>query len=166
MRNLMKKIIRSFSTWLVKRSVKSYGEHLKVNFFCKLTPQTVIGDHCNFNGLDIHGHGKVTFGNYFHSGKDILIVNSNHKFDNANAIPYDSKAYTHKDVVIEDFVWIGTRATILGGVTLGEGCIIQSGAVVVKDVPKHAIVGGNPAQVFKTRNVAEFEKLKAEKKFW
>ncbi len=166
MRNLLKNIIRSFSTLLVKRTVKSYGKSLKVNFYCKLTPQTIIGDYCNFNGLHIHGHGKVTIGNYFHSGKSILIVNSNHKFEHANAIPYDSNEYIHKEVVIEDFVWVGTRVTILGGVTLGEGCIVQSGAVVVKNVPKYAIVGGNPAQVFKTRNIQEFEKLKAEQKFW
>ena len=166
MRKTIKNILRNFYTFLAKKKVKSFGSNLKVNFYCKFNANTEIGNHCNFNGLAIHGHGKVKFGDYFHSGKEILIVNSNHKFDGANAIPYDTKAYIHKDVTIEDFVWIGTRVTILGGITIGEGSIIQSGAVVVKDVPKHAIVGGNPAQVFKTRNSAEFEKLKAEKKFW
>jgi maltose O-acetyltransferase len=57
-----------------------------------------------------------------------------------------------KSVVIEDDVWIGTRAIILPGVTVHHGSIIAAGAVVTKDVPEYAIVGGNPAKVIKYRN--------------
>lgn len=166
MLKLIKSILRLISTWYAKRTVEKYGSHLKVNFFSKFNSKTIIGNHCNFNGMQVQGYGRVIIGDYFHSGKDISIINTNHKFEGANAIPYDSTAYVHKDVIIEDFVWVGNKAIILGGVTLGEGCIVQSGAVVVKDVPKYAIVGGNPATVFKTRNIAEFEKLKSERKFW
>lgn len=49
-------------------------------------------------------------------------------------------------VVIEDFVWIGNRAIILPGVTLGRGCVVASGAVVTKSVPPWTIVGGVPAR--------------------
>ena len=51
-----------------------------------------------------------------------------------------------RPVVIEDNVWIGMRATILGGVTLGRGCVVAAGAVVTKDVPPLTIVGGVPAR--------------------
>ena len=57
-------------------------------------------------------------------------------------------------------VWIGSRATILGGVTIGHGAIIAAGAVVTKDVPPYAIVGGVPAKVIKYRfNEQQIEKL-------
>ena len=62
-------------------------------------------------------------------------------------------------------MWMGTRVMVLPGVTIGEGAIIQGGAVVVKDVPAMAIAGGNPAQVFKYRNEEHFRKLKEAKKF-
>lgn len=54
-------------------------------------------------------------------------------------------------VVIGNDVWIGKRAMILEGVTIGDGAIVAAGAVVVKDVPPYAIVGGVPAQVIKYR---------------
>jgi acetyltransferase-like isoleucine patch superfamily enzyme len=50
-------------------------------------------------------------------------------------------------VTIEDYVFVGANATILGGVRLGEGCVVGAGAVVGKTVPPYAIVTGNPAKV-------------------
>ena len=54
-----------------------------------------------------------------------------------------------KPVVIGHNVWIGGRAVINPGVTIGDNAVIASGAVVVKDVPANAVVGGNPAQIIK-----------------
>lgn len=51
---------------------------------------------------------------------------------------------------------------MLGGITLGEGCIIQAGSVVTSSIPKFAIAGGAPARVFKMRDVAHYERLKAD----
>jgi len=67
--------------------------------------------------------------------------------------------------LIEDNVWLGHRVIILGGVTIGEGAIIQAGSVVVKDIPKYAIAGGHPAKVFKYRDIKHYNRLKKEKKF-
>ncbi len=57
----------------------------------------------------------------------------------------------HKPIVIEDDVWIGARATILGGVTIGRGAIVAAGAVVTKSVPPFTIVAGVPAKPLKIR---------------
>jgi acetyltransferase-like isoleucine patch superfamily enzyme len=54
---------------------------------------------------------------------------------------------------------------VLGGVSIGEGAIIQAGSVVVKDIPKYAIAGGHPCKVFKYRDIEHYEKLKKERKF-
>ena len=52
-------------------------------------------------------------------------------------------------IVIKDKAWIGFRAVILKGVTIGEGAIVAAGSVVTKDVPDYAVVAGNPAKVVK-----------------
>ncbi len=157
--------MRSIFTFWTKRTVKSFGTGLRVNFYTRLTSKTTLGDNVNFNGTIIRGNGNVIIGNNFHSGKEILIVNSYHKYDFGNAIPYDTKEIINKDVVIEDNVWVGDRVTILGGNTIGEGAIIQAGAVVVSNIEKYGIAGGNPAKVFKTRNIENYTKLKSENKF-
>jgi acetyltransferase-like isoleucine patch superfamily enzyme len=56
-----------------------------------------------------------------------------------------------RDVVIEDDVWIGTRAIILHGVNIGRGSIVGAGAIVTKSVPPYSIVAGNPAEVIRFR---------------
>ncbi len=56
-----------------------------------------------------------------------------------------------KPVVIHDYVWIGARAIICPGVTIGEGAVVAAGAVVTKDVAPFTIVGGNPATFIKNR---------------
>lgn len=55
------------------------------------------------------------------------------------------------DIVVGNDVWIGTRAMIKGGVRIGDGAIVAMGAVVTKDVPPYAIVGGVPAKIIKYR---------------
>ncbi len=81
-----------------------------------------------------------------------------HDYDHGEAIPYGKK-YDMKSVKIGDFVWLGTDVTICGNVQIGTGAIIAMGAVVVKDVPAYAIVGGNPAKIIKYRDIDHFNKL-------
>ena len=70
-----------------------------------------------------------------------------------------------KDVEIPDNFWLGDRVLFLGGVEIGEGTIIQAGPIVVSNAESLAIVGGNPAKVFKHRNSAHYYKMKEEKRF-
>ena len=64
---------------------------------------------------------------------------------------HEKRPEDDRGVVIEDDVWVGTRAIILHGVTIGRGAIVAAGAVVTNDVPRYAIVGGSPARVLKFR---------------
>jgi virginiamycin A acetyltransferase len=59
------------------------------------------------------------------------------------------------DIIVENDVWIGAKATIMSGVKIGNGSIVGSGSVVTKDVPPYAIVVGNPAIVVKYRFTEE-----------
>ena len=58
--------------------------------------------------------------------------------------------YSKGPVIIQDNVWIGEKATILPGVTIGEGAIIGANSVVTKDVPAKSLVVGCPAKIVKT----------------
>lgn len=162
---IIKKMLKFFFTKYALSNIGSYAQIPNVNFYSRFTKNTNLGKNTNFNGFTIRGKGKVFIGDNFHSGKDCLIINSYHKYDFGNAIPYDTKETIDKDVIIEENVWFGDRVLILGEVTIGEGAIIQAGSVVVNDIPKYGIAGGNPAKVFKYRDIANYERLKEEGKF-
>jgi len=147
----------------VVRTAKTVGTGLKVNGPSGVNINTTLGDNVNFNGMRISGHGKVTIGDNFHSGPECLIITSFHNYE-GSSIPYDA-SYIHKDVIIENNVWLGSRVIILGGVTIHEGAIIQAGSTVVSDIPKGGIAGGHPAKVFKFRDIERYDKLNAEKAF-
>lgn len=157
-------INRLIWTIYIKLQAKSIGNGLRVNFKSNVNRQTVLGKNVNFNGLAVSGNGELIIGDNFHSGSEVMIITENHNYENATKIPYDEVGIKKK-VEIGDNVWIGSRVMILPGVTIGEGAIVQGGAVVVKEVPKCAIVGGNPATVFKYRDIDHYERLKREKRF-
>ena len=161
---IIDKIKKKIYTHICKRVAKSYGNNLKVNGKSNVTPNTILGNNVNFNGMTIQGSGQVKIGDNFHSGIDCMIITSNHNYNNGKAIPYDDTIIS-KDVIIEDNVWLGNRVIILSGVSIGEGAIIQAGSVVVSDIEKYAIAGGHPAKTFKYRDIEHYEKLKKEKKF-
>jgi len=112
----------------------------------------------------VNGSGRVVFGDNFHSGHECLIISNIHNYDTGSKIPYD-ETYINKDVIIGDNVWFGSRVTVIGGVTIGEGAIIQAGAVVVKSIEACGIAGGNPAKVFKYRDLEHYYRLKKEGRF-
>ena len=86
--------------------------------------------------------GGITLGDNVQIGPHVTIVTDNHDFQNRNILKC-------KSVNIGNNVWIGAGVSIMPGVTIGEKAVIAGGAVVTKDVPAGAIVGGNPARVIK-----------------
>ena len=152
-------------TVLVKYRCAEAKGFVRANFKTQVTARTYLGHNINFNGMIITGAGRVDIGDNFHSGKDCLIISSYHNYDNGTAIPYDD-TYIHKDVIIEENVWLGNRVIILGGVTIGEGAIIQAGSCITSNIPSYAIAGGHPAKVFKYRDIEHYNRLKKEGSFF
>ncbi len=101
---------------------------------------------------------QLYIGNYVCIAAEAIIMmggNHNHRMDWFSLYPFADKAtdaYQGKgDTIIHDGVWIGTRAIILPGITIGEGAIIAAHAVVTKDVAPYTIVAGNPAKLIRQR---------------
>lgn len=97
------------------------------------------------------------------AGVEFLMNGGNHLVDAISAYPFAifggawaeamaGKSYPHRgDTVVGHDVWLGYRAAVLPGVTIGSGAIIGAFSVVTKDVPPYAIVAGNPARVIRYR---------------
>lgn len=152
-----------YYSWRIKKKAAECGKNFYVGGKSYVTSRTYLKDYVSFNGMSISGNGKIIIGSYFHSGTGCQIITSFHNYE-GKEIPYDD-TFLYKDVIIEDCVWLGNNVIILGGVTIGEGAIIQAGSVVCKSIPPYAIAGGHPAQTFKYRNQDHYEILKKQGRF-
>ena len=126
------------------------GKDVNIEKGAQITSKMEVGDRSGV-GIDAKIHGKVIIGKDVMMGPECIIYTKNHAFADTT-IPMNKQGFSEeKPVIIGDDVWIGGRVTILPGVHVGNGAIIGAGAVVTKDVPAYAIVGGNPARVLKYR---------------
>jgi acetyltransferase-like isoleucine patch superfamily enzyme len=111
---------------------------------------------------------KLTIGNYVSIAPGAwFMLGVNHQTNTFTTFPLRTRLFGPSPLdatckgplIIEDEVWIGANAMIFSGVTVSKGAIVAAGAVVTKDVPPYAIVGGNPAQIIKYRFSDEIIKL-------
>lgn len=118
-----------------------------------LTPEASveIGDDCGLSGTTICAAVAVRIGDRCLFGADVSLFDTdfhNHAAEGRRyAFPEWSKI--SKPINIGDDVFVGTRAIIHKGVSVGNGSIIAAGAVVTKSVPPNVIVGGNPARIIR-----------------
>ncbi len=122
--------------------------HMGTRFYkpynIKIGHDTVIGENAVLDGRD-----KLVIGDHVDIASEVMIYNSQHDIHSPNFATVED--IVKGRVTIEDYVFIGPRAIILPGVTLGRGSVVAAGAVVVRDVPPLAIVGGVPAKEIGTR---------------
>ena len=110
----------------------------------------IIGDN---SGLGINSNiGSVKIGNNVMMGRDVIIMSTSHIFNDCSIPMILQGVEKMNAVIVGDDVWIGHRVIILPGVNIGKGSIIGAGAVVTKDVPNYAIIGGVPAKLIRYRN--------------
>jgi acetyltransferase-like isoleucine patch superfamily enzyme len=88
-------------------------------------------------------------------GKQVSISPGTYLISGSHDMNDPNFAGVYKPIVIEDYAWIGARATILGGVTIGKGAVVMAGAVVAHDVPPYAVVGGVPAYEIAQRELKD-----------
>ncbi len=93
----------------------------------------------------LDGRGGITIGQNVNLAPEVMILTASHDPDSHDF------AGMEKSVVVEDYVWVATRAMILPGVWIGRGAVVGAGSVVTKDVAAGTIVAGNPAKVIRVR---------------
>lgn len=116
-----------------------------------------------YGDLDVRHFGnpdeQVQIGNYCSIGPEcVFMTGGEHPYDRLSTYPFrmklglnDNESVTRGPIVLEDDVWLGFRSTVMSGVRIGKGAVVAAGAVVTKDVPPYAIVGGVPAKLIKYR---------------
>lgn len=111
--------------------------------FCNVA----IGNNCVINReVYLDGRAGVSVGNNVNISFGTCLLSLHHDHNDPNFMSIGAP------IEIEDHVWIGARAIILPGVTLGEGSVVAAGAVVTRSVPAYTVVGGVPAKVIGERN--------------
>ena len=112
------------------------------------------------NVVSFNSQSSLKIGNYVSIAQKVnFLLDVEHYLNHVSTFPFKVKslkmqkdeAFSKGDIVIDDDVWIGYGATVMSGVHIGQGAVIAAGAVVTKDVPPYAVVGGVPAKVIKYR---------------
>ena len=100
----------------------------------------------NYNCL-VHVTGGLVIGENVSISPGAWLVSGSHDINDPN---HES---IYRPIVIGDYAFIGMRATVLGGVTIGEGAVVMAGAMVTRDVPPFTVVGGVPAKFIAQREL-------------
>lgn len=105
-----------------------------------------VGDYVAIGPrADVYNVAKITMGSNITVSQDSYLCTASHDISKLK------KPLKTNPIELCDSTWIGARAIILPGVTIGEGAVVAAGAVVTKDVEHWTVVGGNPARVLKKR---------------
>ncbi len=113
-------------------------------------PKITIGDGTGIH-MDFHcgAAESVTIGKNVLIAGRVYITDHDHKFDDPVTPPIRSSELISKPVIIEDGVWLGEGCVILKGVTIHSRAVVGANAVVTRDVPPRAVVGGVPAKIIR-----------------
>ncbi len=151
-----------FLSFFYKKMLRGCGSNVR---FSALTSDFTYRNITIGNGVYIGPHAlflctesQIFIGNKVLFGPHVTIIGGDHRITDVGRFIYDvldKHPEDDQDVHIEDDVWIGTNTTLLKGVTVGRGAVVAAGALVTKDVPPYAIVGGVPAKVLKYRFTPE-----------
>lgn len=101
-------------------------------------------------GVNCSVHGPLRIGDNVMMGPEVTILTHTHNIERTD-IPMGQQGMRVAEVVVDNDVWIGMRVVIMPGVKVGNGAVIGSCAVVTKDVPDFAVVGGVSAKIIKYR---------------
>lgn len=148
--------------WFRKKWRKQNAHNLTTAVNCFNARAVRVGNG-TYGALDVRHFGnpneQVQIGNYCSIGPDcVFMTGGEHPYDRLSTYPFhtklglvDNESVCKGPIVLEDDVWLGMRSMIMSGVTIGKGAVVAAGAVVTKDIPAYAIVGGVPAKVIKYR---------------
>lgn len=119
----------------------------------RFTPKIEIGENVSLGEYNhITCINSIKIGDGVLTGRWVTITDNSHgrfEDDQIGINPAFRPMFSKGPTIIGDRVWIGDKATILPGVTIGESCIVAANTVVTKDIPPFSLVAGNPAKIIK-----------------
>ena len=119
-------------------------------FICDFGNRVTFGKNVFINHSAIlSASGGIEFQDGVSLAPGVRIATINHDFNERHT------KYTYGKVTIKKNAWLGIGCTICPGVTIGENAVVAAGAVVTKDVPDNAVVGGRPAKIIKMLDPSE-----------
>jgi len=125
------------------------GDDCYVAYGSYITGSITLGNSCTVNPY-VTLRGKVRGGNSVRIGAHSCVLGFNHGHARVD-LPVHRQPLTIEGIVLGSDIWIGSKVIVIDGVTVGSHTILAAGAVVTKDVPDYAIVGGNPARILRVR---------------
>ncbi len=134
---------------LIIKIFNKTGENFLIepNFFCDYGYNIEIGENFYSNhNLVILDPAKVKFGDNVLIGPNCGFYTAEHPLD---ASIRNTGLEFAKPISVGNNVWFGGNVTVLGGVTIGDNCVIGAGSVIIKDIEPNCVVVGNPAKVIK-----------------
>ncbi|WP_349680300.1 MULTISPECIES: CatB-related O-acetyltransferase [Kordiimonas] len=174
----------------LKDKYSFHSKNIMMSQWIDFEPGVLFGDQCMINTVQIGKYSSaspgtelinVEMGRYTSVGHAVKIGMSQHPLDwlTTNAFTYRYKKFGGKfndagrtyasfpdKTVIGNDAWIGAKAVITGGITIGNGAVVAAGSVVTKDVPDYAIVGGNPARIIRYRFDEKLCQRLSESAWW
>ena len=126
------------------------GQHVQMAGVRTSGRKVVIGKGTVINqGCLLYTTGGIIIGEQVSISAGVWLVTGTHDINHPQFID------SYKPIVIGHHAWIGMRATVLGGITIGEGAVVMAGAMVTHDVPPFSVVGGVPAKVVGNRELCD-----------
>lgn len=139
--------VKVFQPALVNLYGCSVGADTRIGAFVEIQKNASVGARCKISSHSFICEGVVIEDEVF-IGHGVMFTNDRFpRATNADGRPQTEADWQVEVTRVKRFASIGTNATVICGVTIGEGALVGAGAVVTKDVPDHAIVAGVPARV-------------------
>jgi len=148
----IRNVLRGVKIAILRLRYRAFAVH-RTTYLARgsqIDPALVMGPYGYLGPRAVIPSG-VRMGKYVMIGPELLVVGDDHVFDTPGTAVIFSGRPVHRNCEIEDDVWIGARVTLKKGIRIGRGAIVAAGAVVTRDVPPYAIIGGVPARVIRFR---------------
>lgn len=154
---------KSIMSYFIKKKWRKANVHNKTHLISVEHLNSVKVGKCTYGSIDIiksDDVSKLSIGNYCSIAEKVkFVLGADHPLNYVSTYPFKAlilksqryEAVSKGNIIVDDDVWIGYGATILSGVHIHQGAVIAAGAVVTKDVPPYAIVGGVPSKVIRYR---------------
>ena len=139
---------------LLKTLARRVGDNVSIfpDVYLQNIQELEIGNNVSFQPMVyIEAYGGVTIGDDVSFAEGASVFSVSHSFKD-NEIPIKDQPLIPMPITISNNVWIGSKATILGGVNVGDGTIVAAGAVVNKSTERYVTVGGVPAKILNNRD--------------